>query len=328
MLNKQRRKHTRARFDVVRFVYKYFPEAKLAASGKEFLLECPWHDGHKRKLYVNAASGVYNCFVCGARGGFFSFVRRVVGVAETADVTKLLTEIDNDTDTDYESYFEAPQEVREFKSISYPDFYYPLWGTELGESGRAAERYLMEKRGLTRNQIAYYKLGFCYGGRYSQRIIIPTFGPFGELVTYVGRDYTGNSTLKVLNPPEVDGESNKNWVFNLYPALRTGHLIITEGVFDAMGVGVSGVALFGKKATDTQLSKILFDAPLRITCCLDADASEDNEALAGQLSGILRNVYVAKLPHSDPADLAKDDPEALKYAILRAERYEPRWASF
>jgi len=327
MQNKTRRK-PKIRYDVARFVFKYFPEAKLAAAEKEFILQCPWHDGHKKKLYVNASSGMYNCFVCGARGGFLDFVRRVVGVEDRSDVTRLLNVLMADDSADYVNFFDqgGPKVTVDAPSIEYPPEYFPLWIGDLGMEGRAAEAYLLG-RGLSKNQISYYKLGFCIGGRYDRRVLIPTFGPGGELVTYVCRDYTDKSPLKVLNPPEVEGNTNKDWVFNLYNALRTGHLIVTEGVFDAIAVGVSGVALFGKKATDSQLAKLVLDRPLRITCCLDADAPEDNEALASQLSGITTNVFLAKLPEKDPADLFRDDPESLRYAILHAERYEPRWIS-
>ena len=328
MQNKTRRKSNKIRYDIARFVFKYFPEARLAASDKEFILNCPWHDGHKKKLYVNASSGMYNCFVCGAKGGFSSFVRRVVGAEDHTDVSCILKALLSEEKAEYIDFFDQqrPSEKVLAPSVAYPPEYYPLWFNDLGTEGRAAEAYLLG-RGLTKNQISYYRLGFCIGGRYDRRVLIPTFGPNEELVTFVCRDYTGKSPYKVLNPPEVEGNTNKDWVFNLYNALRTGHLIVTEGVFDAIAVGVSGVALFGKKATDSQLAKLVLDRPLRITCCLDADAPMDNEVLASQLSGITPNVFVAKLPEKDPADLFKDDPEALKYAILHAERYEPRWLS-
>lgn len=326
MLSKTPRKYKKARYDVARFVFKHFPEARLAASDKEFILYCPWHDGHKKKLYVNAASGMYNCFVCGARGSFLDFVRRVVGLADHADVFKLLNVVMSDENADYIDFFDQkPQTERVWApAIDYPTEHFPLWVGELGVEGKAAKEYLVG-RGLTDNQIAYYKLGFCIGGRYDRRVLIPTFGPNGELVTFVCRDYTDLNPYKVMNPTEVEGNTNKDWVFNLYNALRTGHLIVTEGVFDAIAVGVSGVALFGKEATDSQLSKLVLDRPLRITCCLDADAPEYNKKLARLLSGVTPNVFVATLPEKDPSALFKDDPEALKYAILHAERYEPSW---
>ena len=328
MQSKIHRKSNKIRYDVVRFVFKYFPEAKLASAEKEFILQCPWHDGHKKKLYVNASNGMYNCFVCGARGGFLDFVRRVVGVEDRSDITRLLNVLMSDENSDYVDFFaQGDRKIYvEASSMEYPEEYFPLWTGDLGIEGKRAEEYLFG-RGLTKNQISYYKLGFCIGGRYDKRVLIPTFGPKGELVTFVCRDYTDKSSYKVLNPPEVEGNSNKNWVFNLYNALRTGHLIITEGVFDAMAVGVSGVALFGKKATDSQLAKLVMDRPLRVTCCLDADAPDDNEALASQLSGVTTNVFMAKLPDKDPSALLRDDPEALRCAILHAERYEPRWIS-
>ena len=327
MRRNKRHRYKQAKYDVARFVYKYYPDAKLAASGDEFLLTCPWHEGHKKKLYVNVSTGIYNCFVCNAKGGFLDFVRRTVGLVDRADVSSFLERLVTEESEEYVDFFEPEVKVVVDRPVAleYPYGWYPIWQGELGFEGRAARDYLYG-RGLTDNQIAYYKLGFCIGGRYDKRIVIPTFGPYGELVTYVCRDYTGLNPLKVLNPPEAGGDTNKHWVFNLYNASRARHLIICEGVFDAINTGIEGVALFGKHCTEAQFTKILGVNPLRISIMLDPDAQIEANELAQQFSSFIKDVRVCCVPFDyDPGNATR---EMIELALIDYKLPYSGWSSF
>lgn len=55
----------------------------------------------------------------------------------------------------------------------------------------------------------------------------------------------------------LPGGSKKSFVlYNFYRALRTDYIVLTEGVFDAARVGVSGVAMFGKDLSSRQLQDL------------------------------------------------------------------------
>lgn len=309
----------KSKHNVFKFIDKYYPEAKLVSDSKEFAVQCPWHEGSKRKLYIHAETGVFNCFVCGEKGSFYDLVRRTLNLNrdEVYQIAGGFNESDDEITTIEESASVSPS-----FTIPYPDHYYGLYGESIGSEGTKALEYLYG-RGITDKQIAYYKLGFCLEGRYAGRVIIPTFDRYGNLVTYAGRDYTGNQMPKVLNNPAVPGtHGSKDWVFNLYNALRTDHLIVTEGPFDAMACGVSGVCIFGKGITETQIMRLVLDKPKRITVCLDADASFDNEKLAQTLSSLHSNIYVASLPYGDPDSVPKG---VLADCIKGAEKYVPKW---
>lgn len=309
----------KSKYNVQIFMDKYYPEAKLASDNKEYVVHCPWHEGSKRKLYVHAETGIFNCFVCGERGSFYDLVRKTLNL-QRDDVYSKVKEFSEVVD----ELIPETKEVPKLSSyaIPYPDNYYPLFEGELGSEGLKARDYLYS-RGLTDKQISYYKLGFCLEGRYAGRVIIPTFDKNGDLVTFAGRDYTGNLIPKVLNNSALPGtHGSKDWIFNLYNALRTDHLIVTEGPFDAMACGVSGVCIFGKGITETQIMRLVLDKPKRITLCLDSDASFDNEKLAQTLSSLHSNVYVASIPYGDPASIPKD---VLASSIKGAEKYESKW---
>lgn len=300
----------KSKYNVAKFMNKYYPEATLASDNKEFVVRCPWHEGSKRKLYVNAETGIFNCFVCGEKGSFYDLVRRTLAVKKE-DVYEIAGAY-HDTNEEItlldEKSVTSPSDI-----IPYPDDYYSLSEENLGSEARNALKYLYE-RGINDKQISYYKLGFCLSGRYAGRIITPTFDRNGNLVTYVGRDYTGIQLPKTLNNKALPGtQGAKDWVFNLYNALRTDHLIITEGTFDAIACGVSGVALFGKGITETQMYKIVVEKPKRITVMLDPDAQIEAEKLAHTLRTFIKDVRLSCVP--DGYDPGSASPEMIKDAL-------------
>ena len=75
-------------------------------------------------------------------------------------------------------------------------------------------------------EVLRYRIGFCQGGLYDNRIIIPSYDSDGKLNYFVGRDID-NSKLKYKNPPvskDVIGfELFINWDLPI---------VLCEGVFD------------------------------------------------------------------------------------------------
>lgn len=63
--------------DIVRLVGEH---VALRARGREFVGLCPFHDDHKPSMYVVPAKGIFHCFVCGAGGDAFGFVKRFHGM--------------------------------------------------------------------------------------------------------------------------------------------------------------------------------------------------------------------------------------------------------
>jgi hypothetical protein len=229
-------------YNVTKFVEHYFPDARLSSSGTEYVVLCPWHEGTKRKLYISATHGMYNCFSCGIHGSFFSLVRRVLILNKNKDVFDALKIYESSEPLTFLNDPDVRPSSGGSTVIEYPEGYFPFYTEEpLGESGRAAKAYLND-RGITEEQISYYKLGFCATGKYAHRIIVPVLDDEENLVSFVARDYTGHAQAKVLTPAALLGTSGiKDYVYNLHNAKRTRELIIGEGVFDAMALGVSGI---------------------------------------------------------------------------------------
>ena len=57
----------------------------------------------------------------------------------------------------------------------------------------------LKGRGIDDNLIKKFNIGFCNEGKYAGRVIIPSYGEFGELNFFVGRTFLKYSKPKILN---------------------------------------------------------------------------------------------------------------------------------
>lgn len=290
-------------YNIEKFLLKYNISYKFVSSNSEIVINCIFHDDTKNKLYISADKGLFTCFVCNETGTFRDLVRRMA-LNKKKDIN--LSDFQETVDRK-----PKPVILTEDEKIDWPEAYQPI-----SEATNEAKEYLLN-RGLSESQIYYYRLGVCLSGRYRGRIIVPTFNDKEELVTFVARDYTGQLKPKVLTPSASNGGHGvKDYVFNLHKAATLGHLLIGEGVFDAISLGTRGIALFGKSATDIQLAKIINKKPQRITIVLDPDARTEAEKLANKLIMHCPDVKVAYLP--DGVDPNSVDKTLLDIAIKNA----------
>ena len=171
---------------------------------------------------------------------------------------------------------------------------------------------------------------FCESGRWKDRLIIPIHLN-GDLRGFVGRsiyDPPSNFSklgqklwsrvhkyVKVLNPK---GFNSSRLVFN-YDAIER-EMIITEGIFDALNCGPSGVALFGKHMSNFQEDLIRRKKVEKIYVMLDADALKEAKELATRLSSSGQTVFLVKYPKGDPGEMSK---KSISYYLQKAQRVSP-----
>ena len=105
-----------------------------------------------------------------------------------------------------------------------------------------AKNYII-KRGLNEDIVNKFKIGSvdAYNGRFSNRIVIPSYNAFGDLNYWVARDYTGKNKFKILNP-KID---KKSIVFNECFINWYEPITLVEGPFDHIVVPNS-IPLLGK----------------------------------------------------------------------------------
>ena len=256
----------------------------------EYMWWSPFTQHHKPKLQVNIQTGKWHCWVSnqGGHNLYQLFKKAGAGYNDFKELNKLLGDVsfykkNNDTTTDD---VRLPQE---YKSLSDP------FDTSLIKEH--AIRFL-RKRGITKEDITRYNLGYCQSGKYNNRIIIPSYDSKGQLNYFVGRDFY-SSNFKYMNPPNVAKDVIG---FDLYINWSLP-IILVEGVFDAMSVKSNSIPLFGKTILPKLYKKIVEKKVKDIFIILDSDAFDDAIRMTEKFVNEGINVNFVKLDGQDPNDL-------------------------
>jgi len=256
----------------------------------EYMWWSPFTQHHKPKLQVNIQTGKWHCWVSnqGGHNLYQLFKKAGAGYNDFKELNKLLGDVsfykkDDDTTTDD---VRLPQE---YKSLSDP------FDTSLIKEH--AIRFL-RKRGITKEDITRYNLGYCQSGKYNNRIIIPSYDSKGQLNYFVGRDFY-SSNFKYMNPPNVAKDVIG---FDLYINWSLP-IILVEGVFDAMSVKSNSIPLFGKTILPKLYKKIVEKKVKDIFIILDSDAFDDAIRMTEKFVNEGINVNFVKLDGQDPNDL-------------------------
>lgn len=123
-------------------------------------------------------------------------------------------------------------------------------------------------RGITRNDIIKYNIGYCETGKYARRIIIPSYNTNGELNYFVARTYDDNIRPKYKNPPIATSDDviffdmHINWNMPI---------LLCEGVFDAIAAKRNAIPILGNSIYGALWKKIIFEDVKEIVLALDMD---------------------------------------------------------
>lgn len=203
--------------------------------------ECPVCGSRKWKVFLNADSGLGNCFAgdhpIDENFNKWSFVQAWKGFDNNGELVRHL-ELTAKTLGWRPKRVESTKVVLERPDLVMPDSRaIPVDGMNL--------KYLSD-RNIDIETAKFFNLRyshkgvFWYRGRdgdvqfqdYKKRIIIPIFDVEGELVSFQGRDVTGTSEKKYLFPPGF--ASTGRHLYNAHNVTGLEHIVVNEGVFDVM----------------------------------------------------------------------------------------------
>ena len=250
------------------------------SSGQQLnVRECPVCGNSEWKVYLNADTGLGNCFAGshppGENFNKFSFAKAHLDAESNHAVVEHLRQIAQ----------EIGWRPRKTKSVAVEmdpaDLEMPL-SFELPINGKNLA-YLAD-RGIDLEVAQYFNLRYCHHAwfkyelngeekfqYYGKRVLIPIFDMDGKLVSFQGRDITGTADKKYLFPPGYS--STGKYLFNGHNAHRSKRIIVGEGAFDVMAIkialdidvsmrDITAVGTFGKHLSHgndggDQLSKFL-----------------------------------------------------------------------
>ena len=235
--------------------------------GTEVLFKCPSCHHHKNKFSINVHKNVYKCWVCDYRG---RNIRRVVRKFGNYNQLAAWDQIFGRQDLErFNDLFDKtrPEEIKQ--AIELPNEFVSLATDKPPATGLYAINYLT-KRGITKNDILKWKIGFCFDGEYRNRIIIPSFDEDGDCSYFIARSYSGDS-YKYKNP-----RASKDIVFNELFIDWNKDLVLVEGVFDALIAG-NAVPILGstlRSGSDLLRKIVRNDTPIYVALDPDASAKE------------------------------------------------------
>lgn len=329
------------------------PSAFLDAEGVDYkrtygtrgeqlnLKTCPVCGGSKWKVYVNADSGLGNCFHgdCETKFNKFTLIKAHSGLfgRQLIDYIK---------QTGREMGW-APRKrvVNSAPVIIKAELHLPE-SFELPYKGRNV-KYL-EDRGIDAVMAKYFNLRFCEDGyfeyptpegknakqNYSNRIIIPIFDLNGTFVSFQGRDITGTADKKYLFPPGFAATGSHLYNgHNVIPG--TNRVLVGEGAFDviAQKIALDGdssfrdivpIGTFGKHLsagdTDSQLEKFLMlkaRGVKEVTFMWDSEKVAISDAVSAGL--LLRGMgFIVRIAILPPGK----DPNEVPAAVVRQAFYQ------
>lgn len=287
--------------------------------------ECPCCGNEKAKVFLNAETGLGNCFAgdCEMKFNKFKFIRAHTGLFGKALDEHILQ-------VGEELGWRPPKRTAEVQSdtelIIPKSFPLPIKGRNLA---------YLENRGIAAEVAEYFHLRFCQKGWFKykdpdgndkfmffgSRVIIPVYDMKGELVSFQGRDITGEADKKYLFPPGFAATGEH--LYNGQNVQDAESIIINEGAFDVIATHIAmrgdsstrlvvPVGTFGKHLSAQQLEKLreLRAVGLKsVTMMWDAEpqAIEDAVKAALQIRAIGLEVRVAILPAGkDPNEVPPD----------------------
>jgi len=95
----------RAKADIVEIIQRYLP---LIKKGKNYVAVCPFHDDHDPSMSISEDKQIYKCFVCGAGGNVFNFVKDFEKIQYNDAILKVANYVSFPLD---EKYLIAPRKI-------------------------------------------------------------------------------------------------------------------------------------------------------------------------------------------------------------------------
>jgi hypothetical protein len=267
---------------------KVLGEGKMV-SKDEAMFVCPFSHHRKPKLAVNLTTQYWQSWIdtnAKGRSIYTLFKRLQVPSNYFAELSKIV---------------KLPKSMKladtEKQYVSLPYEFKRLTETHKDFSYTKAMNYL-KNRGIKSYDIERYDIGYCSGGDYGGRIIVPSFDVDNKLNYFLARDFTGSAYLKYKNPPvSKDVVVFENQVDFSEP------LIFCEGVFDAIAIRRNAIALLGKNIPSKLKMRLIEHGVKEVSIVLDNDAYKNALAMSESLMNDNIQVRLIKMGKEDAADL-------------------------
>jgi DNA primase len=264
----------RARLSVSQVVGR---KVALKKAGREFRGLSPFKAEKSPSFFVNDQKGFYHCFASGEHGDIFTFLMKTEGLEFPEAVERLAAEAGVPMPKPVERNVEQEdQRERLYRLLEASAIFFE-------ESLRAGigneARHYVEKRGLARETIQSFRLGFAPNSRtalgvylkakgfsaadmatagmliagddipepydrFRNRVMFPILDLKGRVIAFGGRALDKDAPAKYLNSPETPLFHKGHILFNAARARTAAHeknrVIVVEGYMDVVALAEAG----------------------------------------------------------------------------------------
>lgn len=276
-----------------------------ATVGDEKLFHCIKCNHHKKKLSVNIEKNMFKCWICGwSSKSIQRLVRRYGNYIQQKSWNELSGTVEI---TEYEKIFLVEDEAVEADDlVTLPVEFQSLCNKDVSLTSLPARRYLRE-RGITKEDILYWKMGYAVSGEYAGRVIIPSFNLEGKVDYFVARTYEGD-WKRYKNP-----DAPRDIIYNELFVDWHSDVVIVEGVFDAIKAKNAIPILGSSLRENSKLFKELIKHDSAIYVALDHDAEKKAEKLVNSLISYGAEVYKIDMPSDkDVGDMTHEEFLSIK----------------
>ncbi len=222
-----------ARTEIGDFIGNY---VQLRKRGNDLVGLCPFHGEKTPSFHVHPDRGFFKCFGCGAGGDVIKFYQQIENLTFPDAARALAKRIGIELDPDSPAAARARSEKEQIYAANELAVAFFARTLRLGPEGAGARAYC-ERRGLTNETLAAFKLGYAppswdglvreltedgidlvvaakaglvkagqrgYYDFYRNRLMIPTYATTGEVVAFGGRALD-DSEPKYLNTSTTPG---------------------------------------------------------------------------------------------------------------------------
>lgn len=254
----------------------------------------------KHNLEINYFKNRFNCWACGKtnnmHGPIEKLIKRYGSKHNLADYILIKPE-----DEDIEEYLDN---IKRDRVIELPEGFKLLKDSDETHSKYKWAMYYLNQRGITKQIIEKYKIGFVSEGLYRDRIIIPSYDINGVLNFFIARSFNDRIKPKYLNPSVEKQEI----IFNENMVNFDATIFLVEGAFDHIVIPNS-IPLLGKIVHPKLKHALLEKAKADVVIVLDDDALKDARGIRRELNidQLKGKVKLCMLPEGyDPSKINEE----------------------
>ncbi len=249
----------------------------LKKKGQNYWGCCPFHNEKTPSFSVNVQKGIFKCFGCGEGGDAISFLMKINNQSFNDVIKDLAQQYNIELPHTYGNSKQFTEEKQQIKDLLKKtcDYYYNNLLT-MPEAKPALE--YLEKRGITKEIIDEYKLGYSPKGyndlqnhfkadytpsvmekagltvktekndtvdRFRHRIMIPIRDEAGSVIAFGARAIESNQSPKYLNSPDTLLYNKSRILYGINVAkeqmIKDDYVVIMEGYFDVISAKEAGL---------------------------------------------------------------------------------------